>query len=877
MDSRPTASTPHPRRPREAIARAARPSQVARPSQASPPSQSARRGKKGSSFRDLPRYARKYVERRGLARFFPIQERALQAGLLAGQSLVLSAPSGTGKTLVTELAILRWYAKTKRKAVYLVPLRAIANEKTREFQKYFGMGPGKVVACYGEQAIKPGELKRARCIIATYEKFDSFLRNRKVHRWVKKLGLVVIDEVHMIGDPNRGAALESLIIRLAQNYPQTQILALTATVANPKQLARWFSGLFAQECRAICSTVRPVPLRYQFEVHQDKKFLLEKILQEHLKRGSQILVFCRSRKQAEFTALDLAHATRRYLSDLQRAALTALADKIKALNVSSFDLSRTCLKGMAYHHAGLTTRERELITAAFNQRSLRVICCTTTLESGINTPTEVVVVKDLFHIFKARREAQHGGDDPARDSGAEGTENGEDGKTGEGRNEKRAIVRRPLGVNKFHQICGRAGRPGLKDRGYVYVLLGNYEEKQWLLDRYFHATPEEFRPRYAPVTSQTFSARTIMEQLLVHLPDEADTPFTQILQFLEQTLGYARNERARRVIPVLAPYSGEALEEFIRRVPLWQTRGRGPLTPPPPRDATPPPLPPPPPPPQDARRGARSGASGDAPVDLSVVEVTRDFIDVRVQLPGDHQPHYCGLNKIEGWSCDCAEFREEDITLARGDGATRPDDVLLFFSPHLSCPHVRYLFRELVHAPEFRHNARQILQEYLRLVSLFHFLEAHDFVEVLLNPDGAGIIRKRPLGVMCTRSFVNPVDLVEITRVMRAGQESGPGEGESETFLRVVVHVLHARQARVEASTLEVLLKYLEEGKTLADLTHVSRHMGIYPGDMISLLDYLKRVIKLVGDLAEYHHFSALRAHADRFEGILEALGFAPT
>ena len=167
---------------------------------------------------------------RGIAELYPPQAACVEAGLFAGKNLLIAIPTASGKTLVAEMA-MHHQAGRGGKCLYIVPLRALASEK---FEEFSGKGL-RVGIATGDFDRRDEYLGRNDIIVATSEKVDSLLRNRTP--WLAEVTLLVLDEVHLIDDPSRGATLEMVIAKLRHKNPAIQIIALSATIGNPGDLA----------------------------------------------------------------------------------------------------------------------------------------------------------------------------------------------------------------------------------------------------------------------------------------------------------------------------------------------------------------------------------------------------------------------------------------------------------------------------------------------------------------------------------------------------------------------------------------------------------------------------------------------------------------
>ncbi|NIP40212.1 MAG: DEAD/DEAH box helicase, partial [Candidatus Aenigmarchaeota archaeon] len=209
--------------------------------------------------------AKQVLEKSGFSKLNPVQEEALKAGVLEGENLVLAAPTASGKTLIAEFAALN-AIKKGTKVVYIVPLRALASEKYHEFkEKYESLGI-RIALSIGDLDSSDHWLARFDLIIVTSEKFDSLLRHGIP--WIDQVGLVVVDEIHLLNDPGRGPTLEVTITKL-KTLINPQILALSATIRNYEEIAEWL------QAKAVRSDYRPVKLYkgvcFGREIHYEPK------------------------------------------------------------------------------------------------------------------------------------------------------------------------------------------------------------------------------------------------------------------------------------------------------------------------------------------------------------------------------------------------------------------------------------------------------------------------------------------------------------------------------------------------------------------------------------------------------------------------------
>jgi helicase len=210
-----------------------------------------------------------------------IQNQAIDKGLLKGKSVMVSSPTGSGKTLIGEMALLR-AVTAGSKGMFLVPLRALAvqvGQILRERYEVFGIQVGLSTGDYYSSG---EDLAENDVIVATYERADSLLRRHA--SWIRELGTLVIDEVQTLADPSRGARLESLIVRIRKQLPDLQIIALSATVGFPEKLAEWMN------CELVESDDRPVPLVNKVLVTANKNRSLKKLVMTTVQGDGQAIV-----------------------------------------------------------------------------------------------------------------------------------------------------------------------------------------------------------------------------------------------------------------------------------------------------------------------------------------------------------------------------------------------------------------------------------------------------------------------------------------------------------------------------------------------------------------------------------------------------------
>jgi len=472
-----------------------------------------------SELSGLPDGAVERFEEQGIEELYPPQAEAVEAGVTDGESVVASVPTASGKTLIAELAMLS-AVKRGGKALYIVPLRALASEKKAEFERWeeFDVTVGVSTGNYDSD----GEWLASRdVIVATSEKVDSLIRNGAP--WIDDLTCVVSDEVHLVDDSHRGPTLEVTLAKLRKVNPGLQTVALSATVGNADIIADWL------DAELVESDWRPIALRTgvhfgnainfddgsQREVpvergeDQTAELVGDALDTEEGGQGGSSLVFVNSRRNAESSARKLGEVTAPRLTGDERDRLRDLAEEIRGVSDTdtSEDLADAVEQGSAFHHAGLASDHRSLVEDAFRDRLIKCVSATPTLAAGVNTPARRVIVRDW-----RRYDGEFGG-------------------------------MKPLDVLEVHQMCGRAGRPGLDPYGEAVLLANNADTREELFERYVWAEAE-------PVRSKLAAEPALRTHVLATVASGFAATREGLLSFLDNTLYAAQTADEGRLAAV---------------------------------------------------------------------------------------------------------------------------------------------------------------------------------------------------------------------------------------------------------------------------------------------------------------------------------------
>ncbi len=330
----------------------------------------------------------------GITELNPPQELAVEAGLMEGEDMVVAAPTASGKTFIAELAMVNQVVGNGKTAVYIVPLKALAAEKYQDFSERYG--DLEVMMSVGDKDESGDYLENADIVIVTSEKLDSMLRHSP--SWIHEIGLVVVDEIHLLTSPDRGPTLEVTLTRL-RDILEFQSLGLSATISNSGELAEWL------DAELVESDYRPVELKEGIHQQNKVKFYegdgesvkqaennknsvsgfktgskiknndsgedaaeemfvedrhgraTQNIVENTLEMDKQCIIFCSSRKGSEKESDRCAKVAEEDLDRQEKQELQRIADDIENVlgNPTSQckRLAKNVRKGAAFHHAGL--------------------------------------------------------------------------------------------------------------------------------------------------------------------------------------------------------------------------------------------------------------------------------------------------------------------------------------------------------------------------------------------------------------------------------------------------------------------------------------------------------------------------------------------
>ncbi len=397
-------------------------------------------------------------------------------------SVLISAPTGAGKTLIAEYATDTALARGEN-VVYTAPIKALSNQKFRDFRSRYGAE--RVGILTGDVSIQPD----ADILIMTTEIYRNSLFEDAER--IRKTGWIIFDEIHYLDDPERGTVWEEALLFTP---PHIRILALSATVPNVRQLADWIQSVHERPIAVVEESHRPVPLHFMFQCQgrliKNLKTLrhqgylnrddwqvrprdrrrgirpprplpnrLDSLLHHLIEAGRlPAIYFAFGRRRTELLAQESLHFN--LLQAEERKAISSLFQELLERygleNDKTAEEMRPLIEhGVAYHHAGMLPTLKEVVEQLFTSRLIKLIFTTETFALGINMPARTVVFDELEKYY------------------------------GDGF--------RPLTTRDFYQMAGRAGRRGMDAEGYVYVRINPRDISFPKVQRILYGQPESIR------------------------------------------------------------------------------------------------------------------------------------------------------------------------------------------------------------------------------------------------------------------------------------------------------------------------------------------------------------------------------------------------
>ena len=377
-----------------------------------------------------------------------------------GHSVIVSAPTGAGKTAIAE-HIINECIQRNVGVIYTAPIKALSNQKFRDFQVNF---KDKIGILTGDVSINP----EAPVLIMTTEIFRNKILDEPGS--LQRYSWVIYDEIHYIDNEERGTVWEESLIFLP---PHMKLLALSATIPNIKKFAQWLESVHKKPVQVVLEEKRPVPLHFFFHCQNEILDKFEQLKKMHYGRPNKLhalinyirqneglpcIYFVFGRRRAEDLAFELYGYN--FLNDQEKAQIAELYNSLcerfdLAHEKSAAHIYPLIQRGIAYHHAGMLPTLKEVIERLFTSRLLKVIFTTETFALGINMPSRSVIFDELRKFY--------------------------------GR------YVRNLKVRDFYQMAGRAGRRGIDKEGFIYCRVNLQRIRPEEVKQVLYGKPEEVR------------------------------------------------------------------------------------------------------------------------------------------------------------------------------------------------------------------------------------------------------------------------------------------------------------------------------------------------------------------------------------------------
>ncbi|XP_027281671.1 probable ATP-dependent DNA helicase HFM1 [Cricetulus griseus] len=350
-----------------------------------------------------------------------IQSKAFDDLLYTDRNFVICAPTGSGKTVVFELAITRLLMEVplpwlNMKIVYMAPIKALCSQRFDDWKEKFGPMGLNCKELTGDTVMDDlFEIQHANIIMTTPEKWDTMTRKWRANSLVQLVRLFLIDEVHIIKDENRGPTLEVVVSRMKtiQSLSRTlqnaspvpmRFVAVSATIPNAEDVAEWLSdGERPAVCLKMDESHRPVRLQKvilgfpcssnqtEFKFDLALNYKVYGVIRTYSDQ-KPTLVFCATRKGVQQAASVLVKDAKFIISVEQRLRLQK-----SAYSIRDSKLKDVLVYGVGYHHAGMELSDRKLVEELFTSGDLPVLFTTSTLAMGVNLPAHLVVIKSTMH------------------------------------------------------------------------------------------------------------------------------------------------------------------------------------------------------------------------------------------------------------------------------------------------------------------------------------------------------------------------------------------------------------------------------------------------------------------------------------------------
>ena len=455
----------------------------------------------------LPDYVSEYLEKarsKRVIQLWPLQKKYIETSFGKDRKLFVCGPPACGKTLIAEIEMLREINENSGKVLYCTPFKALDRQKKKDFSTSFGKFGHEVEATDGDHPSTPQLLRRARIIVATYERV--LMAIKREEEWLKNLTLACADETTILDEEHRGSTLDIVLTLLTQKY-NVRVVALSSSIGNPRQIADWLGArlvierkppvteeyvVYEKEGKAVFLCADGSDRKEDLKEEED---ILTHILAQNLDRNETTLVFFPARQDTEIFAYALRELHTRQISQDFRSILEHESNELVRFSREEtpliHGLASVLKSGVAFHHAGLPFEARKRVEDLLERRYIKTICATTTLSHGIDYPVDNVIVAFFYTESRGWEFERY----------------------------------------SYVQLKGRSGRPDKsKGQGRVFLLAQDEEEAMDLWNHYL------LKARLESITPKTLGRENIAKLVLLEAKKEAGTTEEEIVSLLMETL-----------------------------------------------------------------------------------------------------------------------------------------------------------------------------------------------------------------------------------------------------------------------------------------------------------------------------------------------------
>ncbi|KAI1295407.1 putative ATP-dependent DNA helicase HFM1 [Halotydeus destructor] len=479
--------------------------------------------------------------------FNAVQSLVFNDVYYSNKSVAICAPTGSGKTAIMELAVVRWLEQnygSDAKAIYLAPTKALCTQKQAEWAEKFCRFGVTIMELTGDTDFEDqySSMRNSNFILTTPEKWDSITRKWKTQfsSVASTVSLVLIDEVHLLSEGERGATLEVVITRMKTMLGRlVRFVAVSATASNIHDVAEWLSCEGSQGiAHKVPASARPIKLSTQvlgyhsseseeiFKFDMRLNYQLFKLIKQNA-TGKPCLIFCSTRKgTADAAARIIDEAGNFFLSEngCQSNRVRQFMEDLSN-QVQDTKLKIVLSKGVAFHHAGLGIQDRHVVETNFARGRIPVLVSTTTMAVGVNLPAYLVIVKNTFHYTPGKAHQEYS-------------------------------------ASTINQMIGRAGRPQFHEHGektaVALILTKNY-----LVAKYRDM-----------ISGETDLESELHKNLIEHLNAEiflkTITDIKVAVEWLKSTFLYQRVVKKPKVYDIKFSHSRlPDIDEIVNKIQVW--------------------------------------------------------------------------------------------------------------------------------------------------------------------------------------------------------------------------------------------------------------------------------------------------------------------